>query len=510
MADMIAPTGQAPTMAPHDTIQYDKTAGYFRCQLDEQWFVLTKDTLRKALQITPVNINQAFISPPTAEVLINFVNELGYPNAKGTKREVFGMPISGSLITAEIREASYYQKYLAKVALHRRYLAGETGGVQDPPAPKPTQPVRKPNSKTTKAPPRPAVTSTQLAPTLTPAEPQSKKRKQATETSDKPPKAKKKYKYGWVSKKCSLKHVATSEAEDVLLMEPQITAEDAELQKVLEESMKTAYAAAPRGPLPSVVIREPESGKYQPLLEVPGKGKAKVSEEQVAHDLLSLQKPKKKSPADQYILQRRISEPVGSSLYDDSPYAVLGQSDSEEESEKFVLGATEGGNDEDQAGPDPDEGFTATFYLKVQESLKLAVEEQVLLEEPASSSGTLFSLQHLSKDISFGDLFFSDKPSNADKNAETDVESMSDHGSLTFQVLQTAACGLHEFCRIQFPTCAVKDLFHVSLRLAMMCSSSPIRCIIMASVLLCCGACGGVEAAVFEGLGAAEPLDGLS
>nr|GEZ56737.1 hypothetical protein [Tanacetum cinerariifolium] len=74
-----------------------------------------------------------------------------------------------------------------------------------------------------------------------------------------------------------------------------------------------------------------------------------------------------------------------------------------------------------------DEEFTATAYPKVQENLKLEVKEPVLLEEPASSSGTLSSLQHLSKDISFGDLFFSDKPLNAknDKaNAETKVESM--------------------------------------------------------------------------------------
>nr|GEW67406.1 hypothetical protein [Tanacetum cinerariifolium] len=42
-----------------------------------------------------------------------------------------------------------------------------------------------------------------------------------------------------------------------------------------------------------------------------------------------------------------------------------------------------------------DEGFTATAYLKVQENLKLAVDEHVLLEDPASSSGTLSSLQHL-------------------------------------------------------------------------------------------------------------------
>nr|GEY34479.1 hypothetical protein [Tanacetum cinerariifolium] len=65
-----------------------------------------------------------------------------------------------------------------------------------------------------------------------------------------------------------------------------------------------------------------------------------------------------------------------------------------------------------------------TAYPKVEESLKLAVEEHGLLGEPASSSGTLSSLQHLSKDISFGDIFFSDRPSDADKSEETKVESM--------------------------------------------------------------------------------------
>nr|GFB42881.1 monodehydroascorbate reductase [Tanacetum cinerariifolium] len=310
-----------------DTILYDKKAGCYRCQLDKQWFVLTKDTLREALQITPVNNNQAFAAPLTTDGLINFVNELGYlkltsgferprapvlqilwgivkranidyakriweeftqsihtfiedkrnlsrhtsgkkrdtlilipsirftkliihhlqrrhmfhprpdsllylPNeepvlgylkfsAKGTKREVFRMPIPGSLITADIRAASYYQEYLEK-------------------------PAKKPKSTAPKAPPRPAVltpvTSAQPVPTSEPTKPWEKKRKQATETSNKPPKAKKsKYRL--------------------------VAAEDAELQKVLEESMKTAYAL-PKRPLPPVVIREPESGKYQPLLEV--------------------------------------------------------------------------------------------------------------------------------------------------------------------------------------------------------------------------------------------------
>nr|GEW94483.1 hypothetical protein [Tanacetum cinerariifolium] len=286
----------------------------------------------------------------------------------------------------------------------------------------PTKPARKPKST---APPRPVVstpvTSAQHAPTSGPAKLQEKKCKQATETFGKPPKAKKS-KFGWVSKKRTLKHAATSEAEDVPIMEPQVAAEDAELQKVLEESMKTAYVVAPRGPLPPVVIREPESGKYQPLPEVPGKGKAKVTEEQVAHDLLSLQKPKKKSPAEQYIFQRRISKPAGSSLHDDSPYAVLGQSDSEEESKKVMLGATEGGNDEDQVRPNPGaqaEGQTGTDAGLL---MKARLDQTLMKCLKARLDQTLVTLE-----MSFGDLFFSDKPSEADNGkttAETKVESM--------------------------------------------------------------------------------------
>nr|GEX93101.1 hypothetical protein [Tanacetum cinerariifolium] len=73
-------------------------------------------------------------------------------------------------------------------------------------------------------------------------------------------------KFSTKGKKRSLESVVTSEAEDVLVMEPRVAAEDTDLQKALEESMKTAYAL-PRGPLPPVVIRELESGKYQPLPE---------------------------------------------------------------------------------------------------------------------------------------------------------------------------------------------------------------------------------------------------
>nr|GEZ17860.1 hypothetical protein [Tanacetum cinerariifolium] len=46
------------------------------------------------------------------------------------------MPIPGSLITADLREASYYQEYLANVVQHRWFLAGEPARKPNPTAQK--------------------------------------------------------------------------------------------------------------------------------------------------------------------------------------------------------------------------------------------------------------------------------------------------------------------------------------------------------------------------------------
>nr|GFA91507.1 hypothetical protein [Tanacetum cinerariifolium] len=57
-------------------------------------------------------------------------------SAKGTKREVFRMPVPGSLITADLREVSYYQEYLANVVKHRWFLSGEPSRKPNPTAQK--------------------------------------------------------------------------------------------------------------------------------------------------------------------------------------------------------------------------------------------------------------------------------------------------------------------------------------------------------------------------------------
>nr|GEY31941.1 hypothetical protein [Tanacetum cinerariifolium] len=141
---------------------------------------------------------------------------LGYLNfsAKGTKREVFGMPIPGNLITADIQ-----------------------GSDPDSPAPKPTKATKKSKPSAPKIDLRPPVTklasSRKPEPKPAPAKYQGKKRKLVTETSDKPS---------------------------------------------LVRRSKLGLVTKRRKPTSS--LREPESGKYQPLLEVQGKGKKKVTDEQ--------------------------------------------------------------------------------------------------------------------------------------------------------------------------------------------------------------------------------------
>ncbi|GKB60271.1 hypothetical protein Tco_0916457 [Tanacetum coccineum] len=625
-----------------DTIRFDSKAGSYKCQLDEQWFNLTQDTFRDALQITPVDNNRAFSSPPTPDTLVEFVNKLGYPkevmhlsnvttndmfqpwralttiinlcltgktsgferprapalqilwgvvnrahidyaermweeftqsihtftedkrklaqhtlgkkkatlilipsirftkliifhlqrlhnfhprpesplhlpteepvlghlkfSAKGSKREVFGMTIPNELINDVIRGADYYDAYLEKVAQHQRYIAGEELSDPESPTPKPTKPTKQAKPKATE---QPTVSKSKAKTSKpAPAKPKEKKRKPVSEPSETQP-LPKRAKAGKVAKKRTVKSskqlIDEFIDEGVPATKPSLEdTEEAILQKVLEESLTDAYPTK-RGPLPPVVFREPDTGKLQPLPEVPGKGKEKVGEEQAAQVLLNLQTPKKKSSAEQYIFQRRSQLLTVTAGREESSslYVELGLSGSDTESDEEMPSVGRSGTqdegqagsdpgtldkgqarldpgtlDEGQAGSDPstrdegqarpnpddvaeslplptpsvlvgpnlehsdveitdpssqpqpdhiDEGFTATAYPDVQENLKLTVDEQVIPEEPVSSTGTLSSLQHLAKDFSFGDQFLNDKPSEADNEkttADTEAESM--------------------------------------------------------------------------------------
>nr|GEV25825.1 synaptobrevin, longin-like domain protein [Tanacetum cinerariifolium] len=367
---------------------------------------------------------------------------------RGTKREVFRMPIPNKLITADIQGEQYYQEYLDKVAKHQGYLSGEKGSGPDSPAPKPTKATKKSKPSKPKADLRTPVTkpalSQQLKPKPAPTKSQGKKRKLVTETSDKPSQGKRS-KPGLVTKRrnptSSLRLVDESVDEGNHEKEPRFDDEESDIQRAMEESLTSVYDA-PRGLFLQVVIREPDSRKFQPLPEVQGKGKEKVSDEHVGHDLLTLQTPKKVSLAEQCIFQRHTPTSNEPSGQDESSliYAAIGFTDSASESDEEVpsvvkveaqdegqAGPNPGVLTEGQAGPNPGVLTESQAGSDPGENLKLTVEEQAILEEPASSAWTLSSLQHIAKDFSLGDLFFNDKPSEAENEktaAETKAESM--------------------------------------------------------------------------------------
>ncbi|GJY35003.1 putative ribonuclease H-like domain-containing protein, partial [Tanacetum coccineum] len=136
------------------------------------------------------------------------------------------------------------------VAKHQRYLVGEEVSDPDSPVPKPAKSTKPKAKETTKA--------TPLA---------------------------KRAKAGKVVKKRTLKSsqqlVDKFVDEGIPLTKPGFGDLEADTQRAIEESLKDAHGA-PRGPLPPMVFRETNTGKFQLLLEVEGKGKEKVDVEQAA------------------------------------------------------------------------------------------------------------------------------------------------------------------------------------------------------------------------------------
>ncbi|GJX80265.1 retrovirus-related pol polyprotein from transposon TNT 1-94, partial [Tanacetum coccineum] len=379
-------------------------------------------------------------------------------SAKGSKREVFGMTIPNELINDVIRGADYYDAYLEKVAKHQRYIAGEELSDPESPAPKPAKPTKQAKPKATE---QPTVSKTKAKKSKpAPAKPKEKKRKPVSESSEAQPLAKR-AKAGKVVKKRTVKSskqlVDEFVDEGVPAAKPSLEdTEEAILQKVLEESLTDAYPTQ-RGPLPPVVFRETDTGKFQPLPEVPGKGKEKVAGRE-----------------DSTSLYAELGL-YGSDTESDKEMPLVVRSGAQDEGQ---AGANPGTLDEGQAGSDPgtldegqvgsnpddvaeslplptpsvlvgpnlehsdveitdpssqprpehmDEGFTAAVYPDVQENLKLTVDEQVIPEDPVSSTGTLSSLQQLAKHFSFGDQFLNDKSFEADNEkttADTEAKSM--------------------------------------------------------------------------------------
>ncbi|GJT89014.1 hypothetical protein Tco_1070731 [Tanacetum coccineum] len=58
---------------------YVEKAGTYQFQLDENWFTPDANLLREALEITPIDQAHLFVTPPSGDAIMDFVNELGFP-----------------------------------------------------------------------------------------------------------------------------------------------------------------------------------------------------------------------------------------------------------------------------------------------------------------------------------------------------------------------------------------------------------------------------------------------
>ncbi|GJT10018.1 retrovirus-related pol polyprotein from transposon TNT 1-94 [Tanacetum coccineum] len=184
---------------PNQNMAYDKCRSYPA----EQVPVMAPPTGTNGQILPRIRCNNKFHPRPCSPLhLPNEEPVLGYLkfSAKGTKREVFGMPIPNDLITNDIRGEQYYNAYLEKV-------------------------------------------STQETKTCT-SKPQ-KRTKVVTETSEAQSLAKRS-KAGKVvkkrTKKSSLQLVDEFVEEGVQENKPRICDEEANLQKAVEESLKEFHS----------------------------------------------------------------------------------------------------------------------------------------------------------------------------------------------------------------------------------------------------------------------------
>ncbi|GKB85306.1 hypothetical protein Tco_0957578 [Tanacetum coccineum] len=252
--------------------------------------------------------------------------------------------------------------------------------------------------------------------------------------------------------------LADEEEEVQLAPKPQVEDDEYNLQRGIQTSLESFQA-----PIDRVAIREPASGITHklPVVEVikdastgPSAQPQDDTSANVVRDTLSpadaetgADTENTNSEADTKILN--VGEEQGEDV---SNTVVLEERiiELDEGQAGLEIGKTPESRpppehelmEEDQAGSNPGqshvalvgpnrepmhEDFIASVYLKVHESLKHTTKEQVLIENPPSSTRTLSSMKNLEHNFTFGDQFINDKPTEEEPgkaNVETEVESM--------------------------------------------------------------------------------------
>ncbi|GKA79988.1 hypothetical protein Tco_0786584 [Tanacetum coccineum] len=367
--------------------------------------------------------------------------------SKGGVDEVFRMPIPKYLITDAIQNPEYYKKYMEMAVRKPHQLTNMTGEEVE---------TKKKASKAGK--------SIQSA--------LAKQPKPAKKTTSKPTPLNKIYK-----RKRSNHLVNKADKEPQHASELHVEDDEYNLQRGIQTSLESLQV-----PVGRVVIHEPDPGFIRKLLDVEGKGKDIVSDEQRQTSVTQNESTRPSTQPQDDTSTNVVHDTSSLVDFTNDAETVTDMEQSNNETNTKILNIVEerGGEvsntvaleertveldeghagsdpgktpesrpplkrkliEEDQAGSDPrqshvaqarpnpkpiHEYFIAIVYPEVHESLKLTTEEQVHIENQPSSSGTLSLMKNLEDDFTFGDQFLNDKSIEEElrkANVETKVESM--------------------------------------------------------------------------------------
>ncbi|GJY31401.1 retrovirus-related pol polyprotein from transposon TNT 1-94 [Tanacetum coccineum] len=297
--------------------------------------------------------------------------------SKGETSEVFGMAIPKQLITQAIQQSSYYPKYLEMVAKNTKKTPQDSASKQPEPATK-SAPPKKPTTTTPVKPTKPPSSKQPKSPTKKPSKrklPQKVRKGKPTfqlvDEDDEAPQEPVPQGEGddpdlELAKKMSLDvHQEKGEGEGA----------DADIERAIKLSLDPSFLPQGQAPVGGVAIRDPVSETTPKLPEVVGKGKAIVTEEQVAHSLIDLSK--KKRTTDQFILVRRDQAPHDSTTgpssqpEDDTSEKVVHESSSTTDSER-----TESETEAAAPKGDKEQGEVASSTVTSGEGISVRTEDQ--------------------------------------------------------------------------------------------------------------------------------------
>ncbi|GKD46238.1 hypothetical protein Tco_1270883, partial [Tanacetum coccineum] len=257
------------------------------------------------------------------------------------------MAIPDPLITEAIQRSSYYPMYLKMVAENSKKTPRESASM---------------HPATKRATPKKPTTTIPVKQTK-PAPPPSKKPSKHEARQDDDPDLD-------LAKKLSLEsHQEKGEEEG----------NDADLERAIKLSLDPVFLPQGQAPVGGVTIRDPVSEATPKLHEVVGKGKAVVTEEQVAHSLIDLSK--KKRTTDQFILARRDQTPPDSTTGpssqhdDDTSEKVIHESSSTSDSER-----TE--SETETAAPKDDKDQGEVDSSTVTSGVSIPVSDHIKVHEP--------------------------------------------------------------------------------------------------------------------------------